>query len=370
MKTRCFSFFSIFCLSLMSEATLAAPISQLDLFGQAILAHHNAKRAAHNAPAMVWDTQLAAEAQAWTDSAGDRINPVIHDTNRGLVGENLFFRTGSSTSIDQLTAQAVAAWYAELERYDFANPESNVANDIGHFSQVVWDTSTQLGCGASVFSQSHLSDSSGMIFLVCRYRQPGNFIGQFEQHVFPVVNQVAAVPSFSTQIITAPAASPAPTSTPTNSDLTTSSSDTSGLITSSSSSNITTSTSTPTSSTKDFNVASTQIIAPGTNLNKGQKFYSPNKKYFVVFQSDGNLAVFTASGKRVSGLESIKGLDYKQILLITLPADGNLTFLDKYKKPVFKASSFAKIAAKSRLVLSDDGQVLLMSSSNQVILKL
>lgn len=365
MKARSYTFLSFICLSLICEATLAAPISQLDLFAQAILANHNAKRAAHNAPAMVWDTQLAAEAQAWADSAGDRINPVAHDTNRGFVGENLFFRTGSSTSIDQLTAQAVAAWYAEIERYDFANPDSNVSNDIGHFSQVVWDTSTQLGCGASIFSQSQLSDSSGMIFLVCRYRQPGNFIGQFGQHVFPVVNQVTAVPSFSTQIITAPAASPAPT----NSDLTTSSSD-SGLITSSSSSDITSSSNIETSSTKDFKISSTQIIAPGTNLNKGKKFYSPNKKYFVVFQTDGNLVVFTSSGKRVSGLESIKGLNYKEILLIALPIDGNLTFLDKNKEPIFKASSVAKIAPKSRLALSDDGQLLLMSSDDQVILKL
>jgi hypothetical protein len=364
MKVRSFSFFSFICLLLVSEASLAASINQLDLFGQAMLAQHNAKRAAHNAPAMVWDTQLAAAAQAWADTADEREHPSAHDTNRGFTGENMFIRSGSSASIDQLTQGAVGAWYAEIERFDFSNPNGNTSNQIGHFSQVIWNRSIRLGCGAAVFSNSQLAGFNGMFVVVCRYSEPGNVMGQFAQNVLPPTNPVASVPSFSNQPITASV------NTTSSSGLTTSSNADSGLIITSSNSGISTSSSTKTSNTKDFNIASTQMIAPGTTLNKGKKFYSPNKKYFAVFQSDGNLVVFTASGKRISGLESIKGLDYKEILLISLPIDGDLTFLDKNKKPLFKASSVAKIAPKSRLVLSDDGQLLLMNSDEEVIFKL
>lgn len=44
----------------------------------------------------------------------------------------------------------------------------------GHFSQMVWKGTTQLGCGYS----------AGCKMYVCHYNPPGNVIGQFAANVF------------------------------------------------------------------------------------------------------------------------------------------------------------------------------------------
>lgn len=47
----------------------------------------------------------------------------------------------------------------------------------GHFSQVVWKASAELGIGKA-------KDSKGRIYVVANYKPAGNFIGQFAQNVF------------------------------------------------------------------------------------------------------------------------------------------------------------------------------------------
>jgi hypothetical protein len=39
---------------------------------------------------------------------------------------------------------------------------------IGHYTQVVWRTTTEIGCGMA-------TGSNGNDFLVCRYNPPGNY---------------------------------------------------------------------------------------------------------------------------------------------------------------------------------------------------
>jgi hypothetical protein len=49
----------------------------------------------------------------------------------------------------------------------------------GHFSQVVWATSKEMGVGVA-------SNRSGQIFVVACYDPAGNFLGQFRENVPPV----------------------------------------------------------------------------------------------------------------------------------------------------------------------------------------
>jgi hypothetical protein len=125
-----------------------------------ILNAHNAYRSQHCAAPLAWSDELAAAAQQWANACTlDANGRFAHDDNRGEVGENLHWGT-------QTTAQgAVDSWYSEINNYDFDNPVYSSA--VGHFTQVVWRGSTQLGCGVAACGDVKL--------WVCRYSPPGNW---------------------------------------------------------------------------------------------------------------------------------------------------------------------------------------------------
>jgi len=46
----------------------------------------------------------------------------------------------------------------------------------GHFTQMIWRNSTELGMGMA-------RDQTGKVIIVANYNPPGNYIGQFAQNV-------------------------------------------------------------------------------------------------------------------------------------------------------------------------------------------
>jgi len=112
-----------------------------------------------------------------------------HSSGSGC-GENLAMH--SNTDLLSTTNIATQMWYDELTNpgYDFNNP--GYSSGIGHFTQVVWKSSTKLGCGISG------------VYVVCRYCEAqGNFMGPFPENVFPkgtdatCANEGASTPSGS-----------------------------------------------------------------------------------------------------------------------------------------------------------------------------
>ena len=65
-------------------------------------------------------------------------------------------------------------WYDEVKNYNYNNPV--FSGSTGHFTQVVWKSSTKLGCGIGVASNNN-------IYGVCNYSPPGNVQGQFALNV-------------------------------------------------------------------------------------------------------------------------------------------------------------------------------------------
>ncbi len=53
----------------------------------------------------------------------------------------------------------------------------NVAS--GHFTQLVWKKSTQLGCALAMTTNNR-------VLAVCRYTPPGNYLGLFASNVAPL----------------------------------------------------------------------------------------------------------------------------------------------------------------------------------------
>jgi hypothetical protein len=67
-------------------------------------------------------------------------------------------------------------WYEEADKYRHANP--GFSTGTGHFTQVVWASTTEMGAGKA-------SSSTGAQFVVVRYTPPGNVMGQFPDNVKP-----------------------------------------------------------------------------------------------------------------------------------------------------------------------------------------
>jgi pathogenesis-related protein 1 len=112
---------------------------------------------------VTWSAQLASAAQQWANRCDFN-----HD-QQSPHGENLFWGTSGA----YLPQAAVAAWYEEIAVYNFLRP--GFTEQAGHFTQVVWSDSRQLGCGMAMCRGNH--------FWVCRYLPAGNVTGQFSRHV-------------------------------------------------------------------------------------------------------------------------------------------------------------------------------------------
>jgi hypothetical protein len=75
----------------------------------------------------------------------------------------------------------VQSWYDEHQFYDYKNPKFDMKT--GHFTQVIWKSTTQIGFGLSAFKPS----SDSVAFLgVANYYPAGNYLKQFEKNVLPV----------------------------------------------------------------------------------------------------------------------------------------------------------------------------------------
>ena len=130
------------------------------------VSNHNRLRALHGVPDVKWNRDLAKYAQDYLASAQCNF---AH--SGGPYGENLAI--GYPT-----TAASIQAWYDEIKDYDFSKNE--FSSSTGHFTQVVWKDSTEIGC-----AEVECGSGWGGPYLVCEYSPRGNIIGYFKENVLP-----------------------------------------------------------------------------------------------------------------------------------------------------------------------------------------
>jgi uncharacterized protein YkwD len=170
------------------------------LDANAILQAHNTYRATHQAGALAWSASLVQAAQNWANTC-----PSGHSPNRVNVGENIRWSSGLESE-----ANIVASWYNERPVYEgfssnytvnypmtvdqFNVDNSNPATMYGHFTQVVWRSTTQLGCAQAT------CNIGWRYVTVCQYAPAGNSAGQFLANVkapsAPVLGTGPAVASY------------------------------------------------------------------------------------------------------------------------------------------------------------------------------
>ncbi|ORY91572.1 CAP domain-containing protein, partial [Leucosporidium creatinivorum] len=130
------------------------------------LKSHNAARAEYGAGALTWDGDLVSLAQKWAKGC-----VWAHGGANGA-GQNLAMFSGKDSTIDQ----AVDMWMNEAGDYDASNPI------YSHFTQVVWEATTKLGCAVH-YCPTIQGLSYGGNFFVCNYLSAGNVPGEFVRSV-------------------------------------------------------------------------------------------------------------------------------------------------------------------------------------------
>jgi hypothetical protein len=137
-----------------------------------ILAAHNRERAAVGAPPLQWDASLADHAASYGPVLAS-LRHLVHSPREGRPGEreNLAMAWHGTLSPEGL----VGMWSRErqlLEPGSYLFPGASRTGrweDIAHYTQMVWPTTTHVGCAIY---------PADWDYLICRYSPPGNKDGK------------------------------------------------------------------------------------------------------------------------------------------------------------------------------------------------
>ncbi|XP_044250932.2 uncharacterized protein [Drosophila takahashii] len=94
-------------------------------------------------------------------------NTIKHSQNG--YGENIYWASNGKLA----PSDVVEAWYNEISLYNWRYP--SYSKQTGHFTQVVWKGSTELGVGFAKRGKT--------IIVVCNYNPPGNYENEFRRNV-------------------------------------------------------------------------------------------------------------------------------------------------------------------------------------------
>lgn len=150
------------------------------------LCAHNASRAAikpapaRSLPKLAWNKHLAAVAQSyaesctWAHNENRNSHYAARSGDRVVVGENLFISTYPTVS----PYDAVKSWASEAHFYNYKKNTCAKGQACGHYTQVVWRDTRQVGCGSAICSKVANSSLTNAAVMVCNYAPSGNFVGE------------------------------------------------------------------------------------------------------------------------------------------------------------------------------------------------
>lgn len=137
-----------------------------------LLASHNRERALMGVPELRWNDELARGAQTWADhlSTTGRFEHSPNVPGKPLEGENIWGGTPGAFRPEDM----IGLWLKEKTHFRPGtfplNSTTGRAEDVSHYTQLIWSRSGEVGCGISDIGREEI--------LVCRYSEPGNVLGR------------------------------------------------------------------------------------------------------------------------------------------------------------------------------------------------
>lgn len=163
---------------LLTVAGLRAFAQDASAFQKEALAKHNEYRALHGVPPLKLSSSLTRYAEERLNSITR--SPGLSAGHAGLKaghGENLFW-SGSSTPARASAADAISSWYSEIKQY-----KGDFSSKSGHFTQVVWKSTTEVGCASRVLPPGGVNGKWHATYVCCIYTPAGNVQGEFSANV-------------------------------------------------------------------------------------------------------------------------------------------------------------------------------------------
>ncbi len=157
----------------LSAPLFQGNIDRLGNFEQRALASHNRERATLGVSPLKWDNDLATDAAQWAQHL-TQVGYLTHSPddpdNYDPHGENLWAGTAGHYSAEAM----VGLWIDEKKNYKPgifpANSRTGNLEDVGHYTQLMWRSTGKVGCA--------VARGRGDEFMVCRYSEGGNVIGE------------------------------------------------------------------------------------------------------------------------------------------------------------------------------------------------
>ncbi|KAJ8023538.1 Peptidase inhibitor 16 [Holothuria leucospilota] len=132
---------------------------------------------------MKWDAVLASQAQVWADKCiFEHPNTAVSKDYDGI-GQNLHavYNTHGLETTKPDATDAVDSWNSEVQNYTYEHNACATKEVCGHYTQVVWAETTNVGCGinyclSAKYNEVYLPNAW---IVVCNYIPGGNQGGQW-----------------------------------------------------------------------------------------------------------------------------------------------------------------------------------------------